>query len=257
MGINSIILGFFICLIETLLIYISKKMDKKVKMQLSIQNQKFSELFVQNKLTYLYNMQDINIKQNNSMLEKEFIYRRNNLFISSITSSLYTLLQTVALYFLIFDCFNKSIDIGTTYLIIYYTKQSYSFLRDWLSHFDSLINSLNSSARIIELLKNEYNYEKVDTGERLGKICKEVKFENVNFFFQNKRVIHNLSFTIKPGDKVALIGDSGRGKTTLLKLLMRVYDIESGKIYFDNKEIDKISKKVFGTTFHILHRKVI
>jgi ATP-binding cassette, subfamily B, multidrug efflux pump len=74
----------------------------------------------------------------------------------------------------------------------------------------------------------------------------EVRFENVNFAYgskdSSKRVIENLSFTIKPGEKIGLVGRSGAGKSTVVNLLLRFHDVESGRILIDGQAISKVTQ---------------
>ncbi len=69
----------------------------------------------------------------------------------------------------------------------------------------------------------------------------EVKFENVGFGYSKKNtVVHDISFTIKPGEKIALVGESGQGKTTLTSLLLRLYEPQQGAIYIDGINITSV-----------------
>ena len=73
-----------------------------------------------------------------------------------------------------------------------------------------------------------------------GEIC----FENVSFSYRDDRpILKNISFTIKPGEKVAIVGASGAGKSTLVKLLFRFYDTNSGRILIDGQDIRKVSQQ--------------
>ncbi|XPF94710.1 ABCB family ABC transporter ATP-binding protein/permease [Colwellia sp. RE-S-Sl-9] len=71
----------------------------------------------------------------------------------------------------------------------------------------------------------------------------EVEFSNVSFAYDEKRpIIKNISFSIKPGQKVAVVGESGSGKSTLVKLLFRFYDVNQGEIKIDNQAVDQVSQ---------------
>ncbi|WP_076418057.1 ABC transporter ATP-binding protein/permease [Colwellia sp. UCD-KL20] len=71
----------------------------------------------------------------------------------------------------------------------------------------------------------------------------EVEFSNVSFAYDEKRpIIKNISFSIKPGQKVAVVGESGSGKSTLVKLLFRFYDVNQGEITIDNQAVDQVSQ---------------
>lgn len=71
----------------------------------------------------------------------------------------------------------------------------------------------------------------------------QVEFSNVSFAYDEKRpIIKNISFSIKPGQKVAVVGESGSGKSTLVKLLFRFYDVNQGEIKIDNQAVDQVSQ---------------
>ena len=72
-------------------------------------------------------------------------------------------------------------------------------------------------------------------------VCGEVLFENVSFFYrEDEPIINDLSFKIKAGEHVALVGPTGSGKTTLIRLLCRLYEPQKGNIYIDGKNIKSI-----------------
>jgi ATP-binding cassette subfamily B protein len=70
-----------------------------------------------------------------------------------------------------------------------------------------------------------------------------IEFKNVQFGYGQKTVLKDISFVINPGEKVALVGESGEGKTTLTNLLLRLYDAQDGKILIDNQDITQVSKQ--------------
>lgn len=70
-----------------------------------------------------------------------------------------------------------------------------------------------------------------------------ITFENVSFgYYENEKIISDLSFDVKKGDKIAIIGETGAGKTTIVKLLMRFYDVDSGEIKIDGVNINEYDK---------------
>ena len=70
----------------------------------------------------------------------------------------------------------------------------------------------------------------------------EIRFDKVDFAYEKSSVFSDLSFTIKPGQKVGLVGESGAGKSTLVQLLLRQYDINDGKILFDDQNIAHVTQ---------------
>ena len=69
-----------------------------------------------------------------------------------------------------------------------------------------------------------------------------IMFEHVDFAYDDKLVLHDINFTISPDTKIALVGESGEGKTTLTNLLLRLYDVKSGKIAIDGQDIGSVTQ---------------
>ena len=78
---------------------------------------------------------------------------------------------------------------------------------------------------------------------KIKEINDEISFENVNFgYSEDEPVIKDLSFKVKKGEKIAIVGETGAGKTTIVKLLMRFYDVNSGAIKIDGVNINEYDK---------------
>lgn len=117
----------------------------------------------------------------------------------------------------------------------------YRMIKDALADLDGMAKILKEPITIKESAKS------IEVKNPKGK----VSFENVSFRYANKReVIDNISFTVKPGQKVAFVGPSGVGKSTLVKLLFRLYEPEKGEILIDGIPLDKLSlanrRKIFA-----------
>jgi ATP-binding cassette subfamily B protein len=98
-----------------------------------------------------------------------------------------------------------------------------------------------ASERIFEFL--ELEDEENPSDKTISEIKEGIEFENVTFgYTPNEKIIKNLSFDVKKGQKIAIIGKTGAGKTTIVKLLMRFYDINSGSIKIDGVDIDEYDK---------------
>lgn len=101
--------------------------------------------------------------------------------------------------------------------------------------------AMASSERIFEFL--ELNVEENPSKDSIKEITEEISFENVSFSYtEDELVIKDLSFKVKKGEKIAIVGETGAGKTTIVKLLMRFYDLNGGEIKIDGVNIDKYDK---------------
>lgn len=101
-----------------------------------------------------------------------------------------------------------------------------------------------ASERVFELFDEEELADESQKLTRLNNIKGEVEFKNVHFGYEkDKTIINNFSAKIKPGQKIAIVGPTGAGKTTIVNLLMRFYEINSGGIYIDGVAIDKVTRE--------------
>lgn len=110
------------------------------------------------------------------------------------------------------------------------------------NQLEELQTCINSYKKIKSVL-NEKNDEVIENGEYIENLNGDIEFQNVSMRYDKELVLHNLSFIIKKGTKVTIAGKTGVGKTTLTNVLMKLYDIESGKILIGDYDISKISTK--------------
>lgn len=125
-----------------------------------------------------------------------------------------------------------------TYIVIF--SQIIQPAKVFSNAFYFIQKGMASLERVEEVLNEKNEIEEQQNGKVIDSFTERIVFENVDFAFQNQLVLNHLSFEISKGEKVALVGVSGSGKTTITKLLMRFYDINSGRILIDNKEIQSI-----------------
>lgn len=106
-----------------------------------------------------------------------------------------------------------------------------------------LKHSLADMDMVFKLLDEKHEIEDVPNAKVLVHQHGEIQFENVNFSYQDDReILHNISFTVKPGQKLAIVGHSGSGKSTLARLLFRFYDVKQGRILYDGQDISQVTQ---------------
>ena len=139
--------------------------------------------------------------------------------------------------------------LGTLTTFILYSQRLFEPLRQLAERFTQIQGGLTAVERISELLEKKIEiYDQINHkagNKELSNSNKtelgEVLFENVSFFYRkDEPIINDLSFKIKPGDHVALVGPTGSGKTTLIRLLCRLYEPQKGNIYIDGQNIKSI-----------------
>ena len=102
--------------------------------------------------------------------------------------------------------------------------------------FNKMQDGISATERIIKFL--DINSKIID-GDEVLKQIKIIEFKNVSFEFQDKLILQNINFKIQSGDKIAFVGESGGGKSTILNLILRFYDVKSGEILINGINIKK------------------
>lgn len=211
-------------------------LDKRDK-----ENKQFSEMYNKNKLTFLYGLQKKNKDRICQTLDEELIYRKKWIFDESFIYPLAVTIQAIAIYLILIYVFhiNITISLGSIYLVINYIQNCRSPLNEIFTELEEIQSSSMSLKRINKLLK-EQRKEDIETGEIVEDLKGDIEFENVCMQYGENKVLHNISFIIKEGNKVTIAGKTGVGKTTLANILMRLYPIQSGKILIGGRNIQEI-----------------
>lgn len=179
-----------------------------------------------------------NNKLKSSSLKSQFISGLMMPIMNFVGNISYVLIAIFGGYYAI----KGKITIGNIQSFISYSK---TFTRPIVS-IAQVLNMLQSmvaaSERVFSFLESEE--EEFSKGESFEKIMGSVEFKNVRFGYNpDKIVINDFSAKIKPGQKIAIVGPTGAGKSTIVKLLMRFYNLESGSILIDNLNINEYNVK--------------
>ena len=136
------------------------------------------------------------------------------------------------------------ITVGNIQSFIQYTKNFTNPIAQIAQISNMLQSMVAASERVFEFLDEEEEKEKSKEFIPTNKIEGSVEFKNVKFGYnQDKIIINDFSAKVKPGQKIAIVGPTGAGKTTIVKLLMRFYDLNSGKILVDGHNINDYRKE--------------
>lgn len=145
---------------------------------------------------------------------------------------------------------NGSIKVGDIQAFIQYVRQFTQPISQIANISNILQQTAASAERVFEFLEEEEEIPDTKTPVKLDKIEGNVEFRNVHFGYNEDTVIiNNFSSVIKPGQKVAIVGPTGAGKTTIVKLLMRFYDVNEGKIMVEGNDIRDFSRSDLRTMF--------
>ena len=135
----------------------------------------------------------------------------------------------------------RAIAVGDILAFFQYSKNFTQPIQQMTRIMNLVQTAMAASERIFEFL--EISPEENPSKDQIKDIRDNICFKNVNFgYVENEPIIKNLSFEAKKGEKIAIVGETGAGKTTIVKLLMRFYDVNSGEITIDDKNIQDYDK---------------
>ena len=139
----------------------------------------------------------------------------------------------------VIDYQNHILSLGQTLLMIMVSIEFFLPLRLLGSYFHIASNGNEAANKIFKLL----DQEEKETGSQMMTSFESIQFDHVDFAYEDIAVIKDLSFSIKKGDFVAIVGKSGSGKSTLTSLMFNDYQIQKGKILYNQIPIHQYSKK--------------
>ncbi|MFJ8065749.1 ABC transporter ATP-binding protein [Psychrobacillus sp. NPDC096426] len=142
----------------------------------------------------------------------------------------------------------RAISIGDIQAFITYTRQFTQPVMQTANIANIIQSTIAAAERVFELLDEEEEEKEVTT-ESLSKAKGAVTFEQVDFGYGDNLLIENMNIDVLPGQTVAIVGPTGAGKTTLINLLMRFYELNNGKITIDGHDTRKMSRTDLRTTF--------
>lgn len=141
-----------------------------------------------------------------------------------------------------------SLSVGNIQAFIQYIRQFNQPIAQMANIVNTLQSTVAAAERVFNFMEAE---EEIQTGDKVPVNTKgDVEFKNVRFgYSEDKIVINDFSSVVHAGDRVAIVGPTGAGKTTMVKLLMRFYDLNGGDIYLDNVNVKEYSREGMRTDF--------
>ena len=235
-----------------ILVFILLKLGKKMEYynRKSIENTEklnnyFGETFSGINTINLFNIQKERRKELDKYNKEETDIAKKYFTIQSALHPVESMTKYSIIAIIIYLCIQgkvAGIDIGIIYVVVSYIDKFFEPLAHILYHYENLQQGKVSIKRIDYLLQKKENIENIYKGESTEKLEGNISFKSVNFSYtEGKQVLNNVTFAINKGEKVALVGETGAGKTTIINLILGFYKVNSGNILFDGKNMDDIS----------------
>ena len=231
-----------------LILKIGKRMAKYKKKEIEVNedlNNYFGETFSSIKTLHIFNIQKERKKIFDEYNSDELKASTKYFDTQSFLNPLKITIRYLIIFLILYLCLQgkiANIDIGIIYLVINYLDKFFEPLGNMLYNYEDIQKGKISMLRIDDLIGKKENIENIYDGKIAEKLDGNIKFTNVNFAYINgNNVLENVNFSIQKGEKIALVGKTGSGKTTIINLILGFYKINSGNITFDGKNIDDIS----------------
>lgn len=150
----------------------------------------------------------------------------------------------IVLWFGSRNVFDEIISVGTLYIFSNYIRSFFDPIQELAEQFSTLQSSIASAEKIFTVMDEDEFIPEVKNPKQPDKITGKIEFDHVWFAYDGENyVLKDVSFVINPGEKVAFVGATGAGKSSILNLIGRYYDIQKGHIYIDGIDIRQLSKK--------------
>jgi len=147
--------------------------------------------------------------------------------------------------------------IGTLVAFIQLARSFYEPISDISEKYNILQSAMASSERIFKLLDEPVSIASPAKPVLLGRVTGQIEFRNVWFAYKDDDwILKDVSFTVEPGERVAFVGHTGAGKTTITNLLLRFYDIQRGQILLDSVDIRELDLEELRSNFSIVLQDV-
>lgn len=208
-------------------------------------NGQIEETFTGHDIIRAFNQEEISMekfeKDNNSWFNNEwksqFFSSLNGPLMNFISNFTYVVIAVLGAVFVL----QKAIAVGDILAFFQYSQSFTRPIQQITRVMNQIQTAMAASERIFEFL--DLDDEENPSTRKLDTINDNITFEDVSFGYSpNEKIIKNLTFEVKKGQKIAIIGETGAGKTTIVKLLMRFYDVDSGSIKIDGVDIDEYDK---------------
>lgn len=240
--------------------FVAKKTHKMFTLQSETRGEQtafIDEMIGNAKTVDAYSHYDENLKTFDEINARLKEYSLKAVFFSSITNPATRFVNSivyaaVALFgaFLAVKTQQQAITVGVLACFLSYANQYTKPFNEISGVVTELQNAFACAGRLFELLEEKEVPPDKENAVELKTVDGKLELKNVCFsYVENKKLIDNFNLSVKPGERVAIVGPTGCGKTTLINLLMRFYDVNSGNIIIDDNDYNNVTRKSLRQNF--------
>ena len=238
----------FVVLLTYTFTKLSRSTYRVIRTKVSALNTFLSEHISGMKLIQIFAREKEKYEQFKESTEDLYRYRMKELMIFATFRPLINFTANLALAIVVYngalEVLKDALSVGTLYVFISYIRSFFDPIQELTEQFSTLQNAFASAEKIFTLLDEKNNITEKEQPVMPDEIKGKIEFRNVWFAYDEENfVLRNVSFTIEPGEKVAFVGATGAGKSSILNLIGRYYDIQKGEILIDDINIKDLSLK--------------
>ena len=246
-----------LCLVVTPLLYLSarfvarlaRRWYRTMRARRSMLNGVLAESVLGMRITQAFARETVNLERFDAVSQSQLQAQFRTFTISSATVPVVELFTAIAtglvLWFggsLVIDgASGISVGLVTTFALL--IERFFAPIQELAMRYETLQGAMASGERIFEILDIEPEITDAPNARELGEIKGEIRFRNVDFAYDPESpVLHDVDLHARPGDTIALVGATGAGKTTIINLLFRFYDVTSGSITVDGYDVRDVTQ---------------
>lgn len=231
--------------------FIARKTYNMFKLQSEARGEQTSiieEMIGNQKVVQAYSHEDEVLETFDELNDRLGKYSLRAIFFSSLTNPstrfVNSLVYTGVAFTGAFSVINGGLTVGRLSCLLSYANQYTKPFNEISGVITELQNALACAQRIFDLIEEEPQVKEPENAVELSDVQGHIELENVSFSYEpSQKLIRDFNLSVKPGQRVAIVGPTGCGKTTIINLLMRFYDVNSGSIKVEGNDIRNVTRK--------------
>lgn len=219
---------------------------REVRVRIARINATIAEHISGMSVVQLFNREEAAYKQFEELNEKNYLANLRQIFVFAVFRPAIDMFSSLGIALLLWygggEVIQGSINLGDLWAFFFYLRMFFRPINELSQKYNQLQQAMASSERVFLLLDTEDRIPEPEEPVRLDDVRGEIEFRGVSFAYKDEPVLKDVSFKVRPGEKVALVGPTGAGKSSIINLLSRFYDVQEGAILIDGVDIRKVRK---------------